>query len=116
MKPAVELLLRDAHLHVRELLVGLKDDYSVFLTDESLRESILWNLANLGEALNQAANEDNTLEATLPALRSIAGLRNRFIHGYRNIDKDIVWIAASLRLPELQNQIESVLTTDPETK
>jgi uncharacterized protein with HEPN domain len=114
MKPTVELLLHDALQACARILQRIQlETYESFLVDEDLRESVYWNLAKLGEVLNQASNEDQALETLLPSLRSVVGLRNRIIHGYRNIDNEIVWLAASERVPELQNQIERMLMIDP---
>jgi uncharacterized protein with HEPN domain len=114
MKPTVELLLLDAHQACLRIVQRIRNEtYSSFLTDEDLRESVYWNLAKLGKALDQASDDDKQIETLLPSLRSVVGLRNRIIHGYRNIDNEIVWLAASARVPELQAQIESVLMIDP---
>jgi len=90
MKRKVELLLLDA-LGTGRAIARLVNgrDYEEYLADESRRWSVLWNLGNAGEALNQARREDDKLEMKLPAFRSVVGLRNRIIHDYRNIDNEV---------------------------
>ena len=41
--------------------------------------------------------------------RQIAGTRDRLIHGYDEVDLDILWTIVSERLPELVPQIEAAL-------
>jgi uncharacterized protein with HEPN domain len=40
---------------------------------------------------------------------AIAGTRNRLVHGYFDIDADIVWKTASEEIPELRRALESLL-------
>jgi len=39
------------------------------------------------------------------------GLRNRLIHGYDNVDFDILWSIVTQDLPGLIAQLESILET-----
>lgn len=41
--------------------------------------------------------------------RQIAGTRNRLIHGYDEVDLDILWNIVTDQLPELVGQVEVVL-------
>jgi uncharacterized protein with HEPN domain len=44
----------------------------------------------------------------LPWLQMI-GLRNRLIHGYDNVDFDILWVIVTQDLPKLISQLETIL-------
>lgn len=39
----------------------------------------------------------------------IISMRNRLIHGYDFVDYDIVWDAATISIPELLPELESIL-------
>lgn len=40
--------------------------------------------------------------------RAAASLRNRVIHGYFDIDFDVVWAAAELEVPALANGVRAI--------
>ena len=42
--------------------------------------------------------------------RSIAGMRDRLIHGYFGVDYDLVWDVVIHRVPELREDIERYLS------
>lgn len=44
---------------------------------------------------------------------SIVGLRNRLIHGYDQVDLDILWSIIELDLPPLVGQLEAILGEAP---
>lgn len=83
---------------------------------EELRENRILALALvkeieiIGEAANQISDE---LQASLPAIpwRKIVGMRNRLIHGYSDIDFDVLWETIETSLPPLVSQLERAMGT-----
>lgn len=45
--------------------------------------------------------------------RAITGMRHHLVHGYFDIDPDIVWVAVTERIPDLKEQILAALASDP---
>ena len=43
----------------------------------------------------------------------IVGLRNRLIHGYDNVDFDILWEIVTQDLPPLIAELENILSSSP---
>ena len=43
------------------------------------------------------------------AWRAMAGMRDRLIHGYLGVDYALAWDVVSTRIPELRDQISSIL-------
>ena len=42
-------------------------------------------------------------------LRQIVGMRNRLVHGYDQLDLDVVWDVTLKHVPKLLAQVESIL-------
>ena len=77
--------------------------------DEKLALSIVRLLEVLGEA---AKNISSKCRDTYPEIpwRQIAGTRDRLIHGYFDVDLNIVWKIVSTNLPPLATQLEKALS------
>lgn len=78
-------------------------------TDEKLALSIVRLLEILGEAANNVSDECQEQYPEIP-WRQIGGTRNRLIHGYYDVDLDVVWKIMSIDLPALVAQLESILS------
>lgn len=53
---------------------------------------------------------DQSLGNSIPDFHRIVGLRNRLIHGYDNVDDEILWDAVQSKLGPLRKQVESALS------
>jgi uncharacterized protein with HEPN domain len=78
-------------------------------SDEQLSLAVVRLLEILGEA---AKNVSEDLRKDYPDIpwRQIAGTRDRLIHGYFDVDLDIVWQIISTDLPVLVVQLEKALS------
>ncbi len=78
-------------------------------SDEQLSLAVVRLLEILGEA---AKNVSEDLRKDYPDIpwRQIAGTRDRLIHGYFDVDLDIVWQIISVDLPVLATQLEKALS------
>ncbi|MBA2277538.1 MAG: DUF86 domain-containing protein [Chloroflexia bacterium] len=119
MKPAVIKRLRDvlaACDRTARFTAGRSlDDY---LTDELLRAGVERQIGIIGEALNYARRLDPSLADRLPRLHQGIAMRHRIIHGYAEIDDELVWMTSQLRIPQLRKQIALLLedmASDDET-
>ena len=79
-----------------------------FLDDPTLQRAFVRSLEIIGEA---AKRVPETFRAEHPqvAWRGIAGMRDRVIHGYFGVDYTLVWDVVTTRIPELRDQISSIL-------
>ncbi len=75
-------------------------DQTGFLSDVRTYDATLRNLELLGEAANHIPAEFRTRYPEIP-WRSIIGTRNRLIHGYLQIDDDLVWSIIQDDIPVL---------------
>jgi len=78
--------------------------------DEKLSLSIVRLLEVLGEAAKNVSVQSQIEYKQIP-WRQIAGTRNRLIHGYYDIDLDIVWKIVSTDLPNLIRELKKILPT-----
>jgi len=77
--------------------------------DEKLALSIARLLEVLGEAAKNISSQCRDAYPEIP-WRQIAGTRDRLIHGYFDIDLDIVWKIVSTDLPSLSERLEEILS------
>lgn len=82
-------------------------------TDELLTLAIVRLFEILGEA---AAHVTDETRAKHPQIewQDIADMRNRVIHGYFDIELDIVWNTITENIPPLIAQLEAILTPPQE--
>ncbi len=62
----------------------------------------------IGEAANAVSPEVQLAHPSVP-WRKLTGLRNRLVHGYFNVNLDILWDTIRGELPELIASLEQVL-------
>jgi uncharacterized protein with HEPN domain len=76
--------------------------------DRKLNLSLVRLLEIVGEAANRIAKEERSGYADIP-WPEIVGLRNRLIHGYDEVDFDILWQIVKQDLPPLVKSLERIL-------
>ena len=76
--------------------------------DEKLALSIIRLLEIVGEAANQVSEDYKTKHSNIP-WRNMIGLRNRLIHGYFDVDLDIVWDTVKSDLPPVVKQLRQLI-------
>lgn len=66
------------------------DDFSSFIADQMRYHAVVYNIMIIGEAAN-LLTMDFRLTHPLTPWKQITGMRNFLIHGYHQVEKDIVW-------------------------
>lgn len=110
MRPEAAAFLwdvRNAADRIGTFIDGLtKDEY---LVDELRRSAVERQLEIIGEALNNLRRVDAETAALIPEIQRIIGLRNVLAHGYAVVDDNVVWAAATSRVPQLRDIIDRLL-------
>ncbi len=79
------------------------------LDSERLLDLGLMHLISLiGEAASRVSVEQRTHYPEIP-WKEIVGMRQRLIHGYDNVDYDILWKTITEDLPSLIQALEKIL-------
>ena len=79
--------------------------------DEMLSLSLIRLLEIIGEAANSVSDSFREMHDDIPWKKMI-GMRNRLIHGYFDIDPDIVWETIKTDLPPLIDNLEKTVTEE----
>jgi uncharacterized protein with HEPN domain len=77
-------------------------------TDRKLNLSLTRLLEIIGEAANGMSSEFKESYPNLP-WRGVISMRNRLIHGYFDINLDVVWRTVKEDLPDLIIKLEEVM-------
>jgi uncharacterized protein with HEPN domain len=78
-------------------------------TDRPLNLSLVRLLEIVGEAASRVPVVERSIYSSIPWIQ-IVGLRNRLIHGYDNVDFDILWKSSPKDLPPLVAELEEILS------
>lgn len=81
-----------------------------FLTDRRTQQAVVLNLMTIGEAAARIVNECKEFAAAHPEIpwAQMRGMRNRMVHGYFDVDLNIVWDTVQSSLPQLESQLRTV--------
>lgn len=104
--PKSAVRLRHMLDHAREAVSMVRGKTRADLdTDRRLNLALVRLLEIIGEAAGRIAKEDRDRYSNIP-WAEIVGLRNRLIHGYDEVDFDILWQIVTTDLPPLIKNLE----------
>ncbi len=108
--------MRDARERLLDILEAIAAiqrygdrDKASFATDELLQAWFLRHLQIIGEAARMLPDEVRGLALDIPWPK-IIGMRNVLVHGYFQVDAEIVWDAAVRDVPALKPEVERLLS------
>jgi uncharacterized protein with HEPN domain len=76
--------------------------------DDPLASALVQRVTVIGEAAAKLGAETRSALEDIPWV-DVTGMRNRLVHGYDDIDLDILWATIQDSLPPLIRELESVL-------
>jgi uncharacterized protein with HEPN domain len=83
-------------------------DFDRFATDDVLRRACARSLEIIGEAVKNISPDLRKKYKDIEWTK-IAGLRDKLIHGYFDVDLGILWDVIKTRLLPLKEQVEELL-------
>jgi uncharacterized protein with HEPN domain len=109
---------RDERLYFAEILsaIGRALEYTAggqeaFFADPKTQDAVVRNIEIMGEAVRGVSDATRQAHPEVPWSK-IAGTRDRVIHGYFNVDLDIIWEIVAKELPGLRQRIAALLPKD----
>lgn len=83
-------------------------NFDEFVADRMRYHAVVYNIMIIGEAANLLTKEFCASHPQTP-WRQIIGMRNFLIHGYQQVEKDLVWSVIASDLSSLRTQIVNYL-------
>ena len=103
------LLLHDvlqAAEAIRDFTQGMS--YEAFVDDDRTLSAVLYKFAVMGEATKLLPEQVRLQYPDIP-WRSIAGLRDKVIHGYIGVDYELLWETISKKIPLVIDGLNAIL-------
>jgi uncharacterized protein with HEPN domain len=92
----------------RRLICSPAGKKQIFPSNRVLELALVRLVEIVGEAANRLPIEDQSRYPSIP-WKEIVGMRNRLVHGYDAIDLDVLWDTVRIDLPQLIEELESIL-------
>lgn len=95
---------------IRSYVEGVEMDE--FLANTQLQDSVIRRIEIIGEVAGRISVQFQETHPEIP-WHAMRGMRNRMIHGYDDIDFNIVWNTVQESIPLLLILIEPLQESDP---
>ncbi|MDR0496760.1 MAG: DUF86 domain-containing protein [Treponema sp.] len=82
--------------------------YEQFVSDKDYFNSVCMSLLQIGELANHLSQEFTVTHPDIP-WRNIVALRNVVVHGYGQLDAEIVWASLTDDLPEFHRKCKAII-------
>ncbi|HET6246653.1 MAG TPA: HepT-like ribonuclease domain-containing protein [Tepidisphaeraceae bacterium] len=106
------LLLHDILIAIGEILDTTPATQAEFDSDKLVRSHVLRHIQIIGEACWRLSQPVKDLNTAVP-WKQIAGMRHVLVHDYFQVNWTRVYQTATLHVPPLKPQIESILANLP---
>lgn len=83
-------------------------DRDTFMDDDKTQSAVVHQLLIIGKAVKRLSAKFRSQHPEVP-WKDIAGLRDKAIHGYDEVDLDEIWDSVSSGIPQLLELIEPLL-------
>lgn len=83
--------------------------YEQFRADARSMKAVVWNISTIGEAAGRLPDAVRQAFPSIP-WADMRGMRNHIVHGYDQIDPEIVWLVVQEELPALVPELEQILS------
>ena len=70
------------------------------VTDRMLQFALVRAIEIIGESATKVSDETRAAHLDIP-WKAMTGMRNRLVHAYFDVNVEILWVAATVEVPEL---------------
>jgi len=107
---------RNIALYVKDILQNMEDaedfirgiSYERFADDKKTLNAVLRSLEVIGEAAKHVPDEIREKYNDVP-WREMAGMRDKVIHFYFGVDKEVIWFVVRDRIPVIKSMIMKII-------
>ena len=108
--------MRDHRLYLKDIFAAMiaiqefikEMDFETFVSDDKTASAVIRKLEIIGEATKNVPEEIRREYPQVP-WRQMAGMRDRLIHSYFEVDDLLVWETVKSQIPLLQPVIAQIL-------
>ena len=108
--------MRDYRLYLKDILSAIDSieafvvgmNFEEFCADDKTSSAVIRKFEIIGEATKNIPDQIKEKYPQIP-WKDIAGMRDKLIHAYSEVDLTLVWKTIHKRLPELKSFIDDVL-------
>ena len=100
----------NAIIEIESFFVDTIATFEIYQKDLKTKRAVERNIEIIGEAFQRILKKENTINIT--DARKIINTRNKIIHGYDNVSDQISWEVIKVDLPNLRNEISTLLNED----
>ena len=101
----------DASENIEKFIRGV--NYKEFIENGEKQSAVIRQLEIIGEATKRISATIKKKYAQLP-WKEMAGMRDKLIHDYPEIELPVVWKTANEDIPDIKKQIEDIIKGDLE--
>ena len=83
------------------------NEYKLFISDKDYFNSVCMSLLQIGELARHLTTDFTVKHSDIP-WKNIVGLRNVVVHGYGQLDAEIVWATVTDDIPELYQKCKMI--------
>jgi uncharacterized protein with HEPN domain len=90
----------------RKIAIKVSDGQDAFMRDEYVQLALAHLVQIIGEAAARLSDNVTSQNPEIP-WRQIIAMRNLVVHGYFDVDANILWTVVSVDVPRLADQISA---------
>jgi len=98
--------IRNAIVSIEKFVEGFT--FEQFTNDDKTSSAVIRKFEVIGEATKNVQENIRGLYPQI-AWKEMAGMRDKLIHAYSEVDLNLVWMTIKQRLPQLKSAIEKIL-------
>lgn len=98
--------IRNAIISIEKFIENM--NFNQFKNDDKTSSAVIRKFEIIGEATKNIPEAVREQHSQVP-WKDMAGMRDKLIHSYSEVDLKLVWMTIQQRLPELKSTVEKIL-------